>query len=744
MNSRKFNIFITLLFSVCFAFALVEAKAQIPAKWFFGQNAGVDFLNANGPVGILGSAMSTPAGCALSDNGQLYGNGQTIWIGGGTILNGTGLDGNIQSTQSILFVQPIKSDTLFAFTTDALGGSKGLKYNMIRPWGGGYKVIKKNVPLLSRVSEKLAITLHCNKYEYWVLAHGWNSNKFYAYKIGKDDFDPTPVISSVGSVHGGNGLNAAGYMKISMLGDKLGLAKTGSGLVEVFHFDNIHGQVSDPISIVGLTSPYGVEFDYYGDLLYVSTLSGQIYQYDVSVWDSLQIAQSKVMITTDVSLFGALQIAWDHKIYLARDNATYLAKINFPSQSGLACDFVPSGLYLMGNRSEAGLPPTHLNTQMFDTKGSKNCIGDTSYFKILGDTNRIDSVFWDFGDSLSSADTSTLFSPFYVYPNRYTYTFTLIIYHCEQADTFQNYVQILGPPYANLGPDTALCDNNNFELFGGYATDYLWQDGSTTQTYPVVKSGKYWVRLTNSCGESSDTVNVLDIYNHPNVVLPPDTVLCKPDSILLSSGLGPYYTSIWLDSLIQDSILINHPGLYNLLVIDTNGCKGADDIVVGFDTIPLPNLGEDTVICIGQSITLNGNTPGIYLWNTGSNSHSISVVNTGRYIVKVSNKCGSASDTVDVKVDDCDQVIWVPNAFTPNNDGVNDVFLPYVENVSTYTLSIFNRWGQLVFQTNNPNEGWDGSYKGKPSLMDSYSWKMEFQDFQNQKYTKYGFVILYR
>ena len=744
MNTGTRALFFSFVFTLSIVFSFKNAKAQVPAIWFFGQNAGVNFMNSGGPIGLSGSAMSTPAGCAVNDQGDLCGNGQTIYQGSGPIINGQNLDGNIQSTQSIIFARPIDVDTLYAFTTDAGGGSKGLKYNMICKWGSSYNVIKKNISLLPRVSEKLALTLHCNKYEYWVLAHGWNSDKFFAYRITKTDLDTIPVISSVGSVHGGNSLNAAGYMKFSMFGDKVALAMTGAGKIEIFHFDNIHGLVSNPITIGGLSNPYGIEFDYYGEMLYVSTLSGQIIQYDISVWDSLQIIQSKQVITTDVSLFGALQIAWNHKIYLARDNATYLAKINLPSQAGQACDFMPTAIYLNGARSEAGLPPTHLTTQMFDTKGSKTCIGDTSYFSILGDTTRIDSVFWDFGDSLSTADTSTLISPFYVYPNRFTYKFTLIIYHCEQADTFRNYIEILGPPYANLGPDTSLCDNSNFQLFGGYATTYLWHDGTTNPMHSASVPGKYWERLTNKCGVSSDTVIILAVNPHPQVVLPPDVTICRPDSMLLTSGFGSNYTSVWLDSLIMDTLVVKKAGLYNLMVIDSNGCKGKDDIVVGFDTLPSPNLGNDTMICIGRSLTLNGNYPGNYLWSNGSTNPSVTVVNSGVYIIITSNICGSSSDTVNVEVSDCDQIIWVPNAFTPNGDGNNDFFIPYIENIANYKFSIFNRWGQLVFQTQDSMEGWDGSYKGKPMGMDSYTWKMEFEDYQHHKFTKYGFVILYR
>jgi len=736
--SYKYRVNNILLFIYAILLNVFVAKSQIPTTWYFGQNAAVNFKATGGALSFGGSLMKTPAGCAVSDGGLYYSNGNKIWDKYGVITNK--LKGDIQSSQSVLFVKPSKSNNHYIFTTDAGGGNDGLRYSEL--YSQNNSSSNNSVVLLPRVSEKLALTLNCNKTEYWILAHKWNSDEFYAYKMNDTMLETVPVVTAIGTVHSGSPANAAGYMKFSMFSDKVGLAITGKGIVELFHFDNINGTLSDCITLGGLSNPYGVEFDFDGSRFYVSTVYGKLYQYDISTWDSTYIAQSRILLASDLALFGALQLAYDHKIYLSRDNSPYLGVIKFPSQLGASCNYVPNGVFLGGKRCEAGLPPVHMHTEQFAVKGSKACIGDTTFFKILGDTTRIDSVFWDFGDSLSSNDTSTSLLPWYIYPKRYTYKFTLLIYHCNQTDTLRNFVEVLGPPFANLGPDTSVCDNDDFELFGGYAATYLWHDSTTSQKHIVNQPGKYWVRLTNKCGTSSDTVEILNVFNHPNAVLPADTVICGGDSILLTVTFDSTITILWNDTVPGDSFVVKDAGITTLMVVDSNGCKGKDDFVLGIDSVPEPDLGNDTTICIGQKITFNGNYPGNYLWNTGDMSASITTGKSGKYIVSVTNACGTVSDTVELTVDDCDQVIWVPSAFTPNGDGTNDIFIPYVENVYNYRLMVFDRWGNLIFETKNPDEGWDGRYKGRMSQTGAYVWKIIFSDYYGVEYKKYGFVVL--
>lgn len=738
---------IFIFISVFLFFSRFTLVAQVPDIWYFGQMAGLDFTKGSPPIAFTGSQMNTPAGCAVSQSGNFYSNGQTIWTGGSVLKNGSNLEGNMLSTQSVVMVELSVADSTYVFTTDVGGGAKGLKYNIISKKNFSssiYEVVEKNHNLLPAVSEKLAIALHCNKRDYWVLAHGWNNNIFYAYRLGEHIMDTIPVTTQIGSVHGGSAINAAGYMKISLQSDKVAAAITGEGKVELFKFDAVNGTLSNPITINNIPNAYGVEFDFTGNVLYVSTVSGNLFQFNLIQWNQNQIMASKVTIANDVELFGALQRGYDNKIYMAIDNSTHIAVINFPQTLGTSCDFISNYVYLKGARSEAGLPQIFQVDQIFDVKGSKNCLGDSSFFEILGDSTRIDSVFWDFGDSLSTIDTSTLFSPWYIYPSRGVYKFTVLIYHCNQTDTLHNWVEIFGKPYADLGPDTSFCSNVKFELFGGYASDYLWHDSSKTATYTALDTGLYWVRLTNTCGADYDSVRINKVFPAPVFSLPSDTTLCSGDSIEVFSPFIAPFVSIWDDSISATSIIIKSTGKYYLEIIDTNNCKTKDDILVQFENFPQPYIGDDTTICIGQPITFNGHYPGSVLWNTGETTSDITVYNSGNYIVTISNVCGSNSDTLHLDISLCDQVVWVPNAFSPNGDGENEIFKPYIENVYNYQLWIYDRWGYLLFDTQNPNQGWDGIFKSKLLPGGAYVWKMSYKDYYSKEYTKYGFVILIR
>lgn len=147
-----------------------------------------------------------------------------------------------------------------------------------------------------------------------------------------------------------------------------------------------------------------------------------------------------------------------------------------------------------------------------------------------------------------------------------------------------------------------------------------------------------------------------------------------------------------------------------------------------FDEIPI----NDTNICNGNEITLNANInkfndddPTLpsskinYLWT--SRDGSISFVETdtlkikqpGFYKVRVFTSCGSIEKEVEVKINYCEPSHFIPNAFTPNGDGLNDTYNIYIETYNNFLLKIYNRWGEIIFESSNPSNGWDGSYKGE-------------------------------
>ncbi len=722
----------------------LNTVAQTPKTWYFGQKAQVSFSNGGNITAGSSNNISTPEGCAVYEgaNGsvQYYSNGNKLWDGSGVLVqNGNNLNGSMNSCQSALFYMPKNvSNTVYLLTTDAYNGSNGLSYSLLT--GGGLLPINKNIPLLPSATERMCLANHCDNKSMWLISHQWNTDAFYVYLFTEDSLIKTPIISNTGSIHNGNSLNAKGCIKASSDGTMIALAKTSDGIVELFHFNDITGELSDPLLLSGINNAYGIEFSYNCEVLYVSTISGQLIQYSLQAWDSDTIMNSKAIINSQAQLLGSLQIGPDKLIYVCRDNSYYLGRIDIPHLLGTGCNYNPTAVYLQGRKCEAGLPQIQYSKKGLDFNGTIECLGDTSFYTIDGDTNRLDSLIWYFGDN-PILDSSTLYETNYKFNYIGHYKIKLIVFHCGTSDTMVNYTKIVGPPWVNLGPDTSFCINSILPLNGGLALDYLWNTGATTQTINIDSTGIYWLTVSDSCGTNSDTVEILNIFAAPTANLRSDTIICFGDSIILDAG-NDSLINIWNMQDTGRYFVADTFRTYLLEIIDTNDCKDSDVFNLDIDFPPFINLGADTTICMNHTITLYSSSSGNNLWQNGSQDTSLLVNQAGIYYCTVTNKCGNISDSCTVDFEECAQIIWIPNAFSPNNDGLNDVFLPYLENITQYHLFIFNRWGNIIFETRNTNYGWDGKFNGKEALLGSYTWKIEYTDFAGKDYTKYGFVIL--
>jgi gliding motility-associated-like protein len=146
-----------------------------------------------------------------------------------------------------------------------------------------------------------------------------------------------------------------------------------------------------------------------------------------------------------------------------------------------------------------------------------------------------------------------------------------------------------------------------------------------------------------------------------------------------------------------------------------------------------PKLGRDTTLCTGQQLLLKANVPKEadsvnYTWQDGSKDSVFLVTQPGTYWVSayIEDYKITLTDTINVNYEDCNKPIWIPNSFTPNGDGLNDIFLPVTEaELENYTMLIYNRWGQQIFESHNINKGWDGKYKGKLVELGVYTYRIE-------------------
>jgi hypothetical protein len=355
------SVFISIF---CFS-ALAQHEAD---KWHFGTNAEIDFTSGSPVVGS--SNISTAEGCSAisSSIGKLlmYTDGQSVWDSTGTIMtNGTGLNGDVSSTQSALIVpSPSNSNQFYIFTTDADADTNGFSYSIVDLTLGAHGDVMtatKNTRLLTIVDEKIA-AIRDVQGGYWILAHTFGDNNFYSYHLTVAGLQP-PVVSGVGMVHSNSTFqNAYGQLKFNMCGDKLACAIGYMNTVEVFDFDQATGIVSSPLTIPFGDHVYGVEFSRNSTFLYATSydVTGTLCQYNITLATLPLILSSRTPLTITDQLYG-LQMAPAGKIYVSRSYGTsFLGAVNFPDISGSGCNYVDNALDLdplfLGHNGALTLP----------------------------------------------------------------------------------------------------------------------------------------------------------------------------------------------------------------------------------------------------------------------------------------------------------------------------------------------------------------------------------------------------
>jgi gliding motility-associated-like protein len=713
--------------------------------WYFADHAGIDF-NTGSPVALTDGAIYTLGGCATlaDDNGKLlfYTDGVKVWDRVHQVMpNGDNLEGNSSSTQSgIIVPKPGDPNTFYVFTVDQKGGSFGLHYSVIdlTANSGLGDVTQKNIKLVSPVAEKLTAVQHANKRDIWVIAHGWegsSSRDFLAYLVTSNGVTSTPIVSTCGTALAGDVSYTVGYLKVSPGGDRLASAtKTAAGFVDLFSFDNTSGKVTYQQTLNNLPQAYGVEFSPDATKLYVSCYVEQsVYQFDIT-GTAAQVENSRVKVGTSNYTIGALQIAPDHKIYVAQVGEEKLGRIEVPTANGTACKYHDNAFGLrVGSKSgvaTAGLP-TFIQSYFIPTTTftiANTCLGIPTTFQ--GITNVApDSWYWDFGDPASGAKNyATDANPSHFYNTPGIYTVKMITLYQGVYDTVVKGLQIFAKPDVNLGGIILQCGGNQVVLDAkNPGMKYLWNTGDTTQKLNVVTNGKYWVTVSNGSCVRSDTVYVTYVSANEAALPFKDTVMCIGKKLKLTKKLIGAKL-LWSTGDTSSSITVTKTGAY-VLKITFGQCEIYDTVIVFFVPPPVVNLPNDTILCEGDSYTLDaGNKNAKYLWSTGETTQQIQVTQGGKYWVTVigSSQC-TASDTI--KIMHCKANIYVPSAFSPNKDNLNDNFGPKGTDIISGHMIITNRWGEKIFETDDLVTGWNGLSKGKPAEPGVYLYSIVYWDY---------------
>ncbi|MFC1733786.1 gliding motility-associated C-terminal domain-containing protein [candidate division KSB1 bacterium] len=317
---------------------------------------------------------------------------------------------------------------------------------------------------------------------------------------------------------------------------------------------------------------------------------------------------------------------------------------------------------------------------------------------------------------------------------------------CGQANDSVDVLSILPPTNVYLGPDTSICFGDSIILNPGPGyLGYLWHDFSIQPTFTTGFAGTYWVQVADYCGVASDTI-VVDFYPTSSVDLGPDTTICSDQILLLDPGPG-FATYLWQNGTTNQTQSVLNAGLYWIMAQDINGCKAIDSIIVNMDVRPQIYLGETMYLCQPYIILDAGGSAESYLWQDGSDNQTFAVYTTGSYEVTISNGNCYVTDSIEIK--EC-HVVWVPNAFTPNGDGINDCFQPVGDQLINFQMSIFNRYGQLVYESKEVTECWYGTDINNDQIAPEgvYHYIILYDGYGNvlmeQEGVLTGYVILYR
>ncbi len=305
---------------------------------------------------------------------------------------------------------------------------------------------------------------------------------------------------------------------------------------------------------------------------------------------------------------------------------------------------------------------------------------------------------------------------------------------------------------------TIFCFGDNSILSvtnAGLGNTYTWTPSGSGSTLTVTASGSYSVKSdsANGCSNTSDAVAIL-VNALPEPVITTseaDNRVCLGDSVVLTSNFenGNVWSGVSGSPTTQSIVLSTTTSAITLKVTDGNGCSSTvGPVSVKVDTLPVVTLEKDTALVVKETFDLKATgfpanrqkfdwyKGGLFIGTTNGSDPSFEIIanNTSNYSVLITDSNGcTGSDSVLIRVSN---ELFVPNSFSPNKDGRNDRFKVYGYGVATIQVQVWDRLGNLIYETNKVEDivetseeddsaiGWDGTYKGKEVSQESYIWKV--------------------
>jgi gliding motility-associated-like protein len=299
--------------------------------------------------------------------------------------------------------------------------------------------------------------------------------------------------------------------------------------------------------------------------------------------------------------------------------------------------------------------------------------------------------------------------------------------------------------------NTTICIGDNTTLTASGSSQFEWNTSETTASISVSPSDNTTYVVIISDGTCADTVSVDVIVNaDPIASVTGDLSICQGESTTLTASGGSDY--LWNTTDNTASITVNPTGNISYDVTVSNNC-GSDNATVNVivNSPPIVSASADVTINLGSSSTLVATGGTNYTWSptTGLDCSSCASTNasptaTTEYIVYVTDANGcSNSDTVIVTIEE-EFVIFIPDAFSPNGDGQNEMLFVRGAGIENFIFKLYDRWGQMVFETNDQNNGWDGTFKGTALNEGVFVYILEGNYFGGEEFSQNGNITLHK
>jgi len=366
------------------------------------------------------------------------------------------------------------------------------------------------------------------------------------------------------------------------------------------------------------------------------------------------------------------------------------------------------------------------------------CPNDSTYIVAAG------GVTYKWSNNGSTADSIK------VKPGTTT-TYTVFISSPCGKDTLTKTLTIDPLPVVSTSHDTSICAGSHVVLSASGGNSYLWTAPSSTNSSISVNPAittTYTVVVSNGQCTKDTTITVTVVSKANGNITPPTDQICEGAPVTLNASGGGTYK--WSTGATTSTITVNPSSNTTYTVIVSKGCP--DTASASITVFPTPNLTAccDHVIVIDSSVGIVASGASSYQWipNDGSLScvtcpnptASPTVTTTYTVITRYGNGC-TVEDTVTIYVDIPCADFVVPNVFTPNNDGINDDFVIKVTHPSSYSISIYDRWGKEMYTSTNPNAYWNGRILNTQNVVpDGVYYYIIKASCGSNNYNKKGFV----